>query len=178
MDQAAVIMTSAKVPKGIQMKVVHSFSHRRNCALKDASGFTLIELMIVVAVVGILASIAYPSYNQYVLKSRRADARNAVLDLASRQERYFSVNNSYTNLPTALGYGGSSAFPISVNVSGQSYYTLTATFSATPAGFVATAIPISSQAADTKCYSFQVDQSGAQTNLDSGGSPLTSSGCW
>ena len=131
-----------------------------------------------VAVVGILAGIAYPSYNQYVLKSRRADARNAVLDLASRQERYFSVNNAYTNLPTALGYGGSSAFPISVNVSGQSYYTLSATFSAAPAGFVATATPTSSQVADTKCYSFQVDQSGAQTNLDSGGSPLTSSGCW
>ncbi|MFM9423883.1 type IV pilus assembly protein PilE [Variovorax sp. GrIS 2.14] len=178
MDQAALIMTSEKVSKGIQMNLMRNFSHRRNCALKGASGFTLIELMIVVAVVGILAGIAYPSYNQYVLKSRRADARNAVLDLASRQERYFSVNNAYTNLPTALGYGGSSAFPISVNVSGQSYYTLSATFSATPAGFVATATPTSSQVADTKCYSFQVDQSGAQTNLDSGGSPLTSSGCW
>ena len=172
-------MTSAKAPKGIQMNLVRLSSHCRNRALKGAQGFTLVELMIVVAIVGILAAIAYPAYSQYILKSRRTDARNAVLDLASRQERFFSVNNTYSTSPAALGYGATaSTFPVSVSVSGQSYYNLTATISSAPAGFVGTATPVLPQTADTKCYSFQVDQSGAQSNLDSGGSALSTTGCW
>ena len=66
-------------------------------------GFTLIELMITVAIIGILSAIAYPSYESYVRKSRRVDAKNALLDLASRQERYFSVNNKYSTTAADLG---------------------------------------------------------------------------
>ena len=161
------------------MHLVRNSSHHSNRPLKDSRGFTLVELMIVVAIVGVLAAIAYPSYSQYILKSHRTDARNAVLDLASRQERFFSINNAYSTSPAALGYGATaSTFPVSVSVSGQSYYTLTATISSAPSGFVAIAIPVSPQTADTKCYSFQVDQSGAQSNLDSGGSALSTTGCW
>lgn len=160
------------------MKLVSRRAYRRNSNLKSIGGFTLVELMVVVAIVGLLAIIAYPSYNQFILKSRRTDARNAVLDLASREERYFSVNNSYTNLPSALGYNTSTTFPIDVSVSGKSYYALTATFSTVPPGFVATATPTSSQLADTTCYSFQVNQSGAQANVDSSSNPLATSGCW
>ena len=67
------------------------------------AGFTLIELMIVVAIAGILAAIAFPSYNGYVLRGKRAEARNPLLDLAAREERFYSDNNQYT--PT-LGGGG------------------------------------------------------------------------
>ncbi len=67
-------------------------------------GFTLIELMIAVAIVGILAGIAYPSYVNHVKKSRRADATVALLGLANAMERRYTETNSYCN---AAGAGGS-----------------------------------------------------------------------
>lgn len=60
-------------------------------------GFTLIELMIVVAVIAILAAIAYPSYMEYVRQSRRADATVALLELAQYMERYYTSNGRYTD---------------------------------------------------------------------------------
>ncbi len=59
------------------------------------NGFTLIELMVVVAIVGILAAIAYPSYQQYVRRAARAEARATILDMAQNQERWFTNNNTY-----------------------------------------------------------------------------------
>ncbi|MDV7393712.1 type IV pilin protein, partial [Arthrospira platensis SPKY1] len=61
-------------------------------------GFTLIEVMIVVAIIAILAAIAYPSYQEQVRKSRRADAKVSLLDAVQRQERFFTVNNQYTGV--------------------------------------------------------------------------------
>lgn len=65
----------------------------RNCG----AGFTLIEMMIVVAIVALLASIALPSYNEYVARARRGDAKTVLLENAQFMERYFTQNNSYLN---------------------------------------------------------------------------------
>lgn len=69
-----------------------------------ACGFTLIELMITVAVIGILAAVAYPSYQQYVIRSNRATAQSFMMEAASRQQQYFLANRGYATL-AELGYG-------------------------------------------------------------------------
>ena len=157
-------------------------THHKPATRGHHHGFTLLELMIVVAIVGILAAIAVPSYQKYVMQSRRTDAKNAVLDLASREERFFSVNNTYTNSAPALGYGPTSAFPLAVNASGQSYYnlsvpTVTTATATVAAGFTGLATPTGSQTADSTCYAYQIDQLGTQTNWN-GATQLAGTGCW
>lgn len=83
------------------------------------SGFTLVELMIVVAIIGILASVAYPSYVQYVKKAQCADGLNALLLFAGRMEEFYLNNDSYVDARAAL-------LPANAN-SPEGFYTLTIT---------------------------------------------------
>ena len=143
-----------------------------------SAGFTLIELMVTVAIIAILGTLAVAGYTSQVRKSRRTEARTALLDLAARQERYNSTNSSYTDLPANLGYSGT--FPQSV---GNGYYQISVCVNATlpcaaDAGtgtaFLLTATPAGTQAADTACGSFTVDSTGAQAVTGS----ATASSCW
>ncbi len=147
-------------------------------ATRRSAGFTLVELMITLAIVAILAAIAYPSYSNYIMKSHRADAKTALLDLASRQERYFALQNNYASTPSALGYAGT-AFPISVQTSGQSYYQLYVQVTGSPGtstlpGFSASAVPANPgpQQSDA-CGTYTINQLGVQGN-----SGNTISQCW
>src|SRR5580704_3895466 len=89
----------------------------RKPRISASAGFTLVELLIVIVIATILATIAIPSYQAQIRKSRRTDAKTALLDLAAREERYNSTYNTYTSVPANLGYSGN--FPVTV---GSGYY--------------------------------------------------------
>jgi len=71
--------------------------------MNNVKGFTLVELMIVVAIIGVVGAIAVPSYDSFMKKSKRADAKVGLAKLADRQERHYLQNNTYTTSLTALG---------------------------------------------------------------------------
>ena len=127
-----------------------------------AAGFTLVELMVTMAIAAILAAIALPAYNTSVRKSRRTEAKTALLDLAGREERYFNTNNAYTATAANLGYTG--AFPMVV---GSGYYTVSIAVTAGAAGVLPTytisAVPATTdQLKDTACLSFTLTNTGLQ----------------
>ncbi|MGC1456802.1 MAG: type IV pilin protein, partial [Steroidobacteraceae bacterium] len=138
-----------------------------------------IELMVVVVITAILASIAVPAYNNSIRKSRRTEAKTALLDAAAREERYFATQNIYTTDPSALAYG-SGALPIPVGT----YYSISSLASSpatatTPGGYVLQITPTASspQLQDTSCQLFQVDQTGKESSQDNGGND-SSTTCW
>lgn len=133
----------------------------------SAMGFTLIELMIAVAVVAILAVIAIPSYNRYVLRSNRAAAESVMMDMASAQERYMIDNRSYAASTAALGY----TLPDTVS---SNYKIDTAPVAGPPPGFTVTATPIGTvQVGDTWCNVLTYSSNG--TKSANGTTPTT---CW
>jgi type IV pilus assembly protein PilE len=147
--------------------------------IRPIAGFTLIELMITLVVAAILVTIAVPAYTSQVRKSRRTEARTALLDLASREERFNSTNSAYTSSLASLGYSGT-AWPVNV---GSGYYQVSVkvcaavtcgTDAGTGAAFLLTATPAGPQAADTTCGSFTLDSTGTQTVTGT----ATASTCW
>jgi type IV pilus assembly protein PilE len=152
-------------------------------SFRRPGGFTLIELMVVVAIATILFAIAVPSYMTYIRQSRRTEAKTAVLDLAAREERYLSTNPAaYTNVPGNLGYNG--AWPLAV---GSGYYQVTVcspacapSAIATAPSYTVTATPVAgqSQVNDAQCTSFSVDSAGQQYANGTGGAAVATPYCW
>jgi type IV pilus assembly protein PilE len=146
---------------------------KQTTTLRSAQGgFTLIELMITVAIVAILATIASTSYNTQVQKSRRTDARSAVLDLAGREEKLFSTTNAYSAAASDLGYAAvNTPWPITI---GSGYYNVSVTVP-TPTTYSITATAINSQASDAQCQTLSVDQTGLQSSTPTTTPAAT---CW
>jgi type IV pilus assembly protein PilE len=135
-------------------------------ARRRSAGFTLIELMITVAVIGVLAGLAYPSYQKQIAKSRRSDARAGLAAAAQAMERWYSERSTYAG--ATLGSTG-----IYAASSTNGFYTLSIT-TQTAAGFTLRATPAGAQTGDG-CGSFTYDQTG--TKGVTGGS-MAAAACW
>lgn len=147
--------------------------------MKPTKGFTLIEIMIAVAIIAIISGFAYPSYVKHVQRAKRVDAQTAVLEAAQRQEAYYIRNNSYAKDLTQLEYNATSS---------EGLYNLV--MSAAPngctgnrtlpvcTGFEMTATPVTTkpQAQDSECQSFTVNQLGTKSAKDANNSVSTK--CW
>ncbi|WP_210396472.1 type IV pilin protein [Motiliproteus sediminis] len=124
--------------------MAHNHMHARRMA-----GFTLTELMIAVVIMGIITAIAYPSYQSYLIDSRRSDAQNALLGFATALYRYKTDNNSYAGAQSGTGFPNppeTTVYPSQAPIdSGDKFYNLTIE-SANASGFTVRATPINGTA--------------------------------
>ena len=144
---------------------------------KRQRGFNLIELMVVVAIVAILGAVAYPSYVQHIVDTKRTAARSMLLQVADRQQQFFMDNKTYAANLTSLGFG---ANPLVVGDDGrevpagdmESVYSV-ALANVGVTTYTATAAPLNGQLSrDTECGSLVLDQSGNRTQSGAG------TNCW
>ena len=133
--------------------------------MKKQKGFTLLEMMITVIIIGILAVIALPSYQNYLRVARRSDALDALMFIQNLQEKYRANNSTYGSL-AQIGYSGAT--------SKEGYYTPTIT-SNSATGYTATATAVSgtTQASDSGCTAITITVSAANPR-----GAKTPASCW
>jgi type IV pilus assembly protein PilE len=119
---------------------------------RTMQGFTLVELMLVVTVIGILAAIVFPNYQEYVMRSNRTEGIALLNDAAARQERYFAQNNAYADTTAKLGYAS--------NQSPNKMYTLS--IEDVAAGTSAYTLTVTPTRTDAKCGNLSINQVGAK----------------
>ncbi len=139
-------------------------------------GITLLELMITLAIVGILAAVAYPSYREQIAKSHRAEAAAALWSSAQALERYFSTNGRYTTSATSKTLP--TVIQARVPENGGSYYTIAAAGEPGPNSYTLKATRAGVMAGDA-CGDLTLDQAGAMGLVDKpAGSSKTLADCW
>ncbi len=133
---------------------------------RTANGFTLMELLIVVAIVGILAAIAYPSYREQVVRTRRATGTACLLEAAQFMERYYTTRMTFV--------GANPALPCQASMT--AHYLIPAPAVATATAYTLTVVPQGAQAvADTKCGTMGINQAGIKTES---GTATSAGDCW
>ncbi|NND64714.1 MAG: prepilin-type N-terminal cleavage/methylation domain-containing protein [Gammaproteobacteria bacterium] len=136
------------------------------------TGFTLIELMITIAIIAIIATIAIPSYRDSVRRSNRTEAMTALMNVAANQESFYLQNNIYSDDASELG------FAANPGITEHGYYLVAIVADPTLVqGFNATATKAGAQSDDTDCAEFTIDHDGIRTAENSGGTDNTDE-CW
>lgn len=138
---------------------------------RGVRGFSLLELMIVVAVIGILAAIALPSYGDYVLRSNRTVGKTVIMRVVGQQESYFSDRKQYaTTLPilSSADYGNATTVYVKRDGAVQAANTADTIYAITLTGASATAYsvqatPVNAQTKDTKCGTLTYSSAGTRT---------------
>jgi len=159
--------TRAEVAAGLALQQASPQQGATGCS-KRMRGMTLIELMVVLAIVAILASLAVGSYRRYVLRANRTDATSALLRIQVAQEKYFLQNNAYTTNVTA-------APPVGLGVASPTtngFYTLAVTGDPNSTNniatsFQATATAVGAQTADTSCATLTINDQGQRNSAPS-----------
>ncbi len=124
---------------------------------KHMHGMTLMELMIVVVIIGIITAIAFPNYRQFVARAKRSEAKAALLQIATNQERFYLQNSTFTTDMTMLGFqtdpyiSDSDSYSISVTAADASDYTAVATYQFT-------------DDENDKCGTWQINGRGTKTS--------------
>lgn len=121
-------------------------------------GVTLVELLIVMVIIGIMASLAYPNYREYVARAKRTEAVTALSQIAINQERFYLSNNTFTTDLTRLGFGASADV-----LTPSESYVINVT-SADAGDFTAVATYQFSDAEASKCLTFQINAAQVKTS--------------
>jgi len=133
------------------------------------NGFSLIELVVAIGIIGILAAIAIPSYSAYIKRANRSDATRTMTVDAQALERCYS--QTFT-------YAGCAGGAVGTAASSQGYYNVTIAVTAAPAGYTITSVPARPpQTADTSCAQFTLNNAGTQGAVDSSSNNNTKI-CW
>lgn len=138
-----------------------------------APGFTLIELMIVIVVLAILVSIAYPTYQDQMNKARRSAAITALSEMANLQEQFYADNFRYTTTVALL--------PYSTTSEGGDYALSVSAVGTNPPSYTVRAMVVagSAQDGDTDCWRLELDSNGTKRSYNqSGGETTANAGCW
>lgn len=142
---------------------------------KTSSGFTLIELMVVVVVIGLIAAVAIPSYRNYILTGNRNTAKGDLMELQQWMERNYSLTNSYAVLPDGTTALKTAQLPFNTSPrSSKTKYNLSFTADPTATAYTLQAVPVNDQVNDTTCLTLTLTSAGVRDASGSGGAAA----CW